>query len=276
MKTVPDVLCLQEVWADADGDEDGGDHRRRAGLPAVEHHDRSGDPRSASRMRCSHAGRASAPDEALSAGDGSPGHRRFVAASGGLTLGASPSRRPSRPPLRRLPRHARHSLAAARLARTWRRPDHRPSVIIGADLNAVPDSAEVACLPAASRPSPGIVFSDTWEQSATARVGPGPRKPSRSDSAWPNRRIDYLLVSWPRPKPVGNPSPPPRRHRARRRRRRPGVGERSRRRRGRSRRRATPRPAGVTRPDRARRPQCKARRMTTAEQSATPHARRIR
>jgi hypothetical protein len=24
-------------------------------------------------------------------------------------------------------------------------------------------------------------------------------------SAWPNRRLDYLLVSWPRPRPAGNP-----------------------------------------------------------------------
>jgi hypothetical protein len=50
------------------------------------------------------------------------------------------------------------------------------------------------------------VFSDAWEQ---AGHGPGwtwcRDNPYTSDSAWPNRRLDYLLVSWPRPKPVGNP-----------------------------------------------------------------------
>jgi hypothetical protein len=29
--------------------------------------------------------------------------------------------------------------------------------------------------------------------------------PYTADSAWPNRRLDYLMVSWPRPKPTGNP-----------------------------------------------------------------------
>ena len=53
----------------------------------------------------------------------------------------------------------------------------------------------------------GVVFSDVWEV-----VGEGgrlgregvtwdPRNPYLSDTAWPNRRLDYLLVSWPRPKP---------------------------------------------------------------------------
>jgi hypothetical protein len=50
------------------------------------------------------------------------------------------------------------------------------------------------------------VFSDSWEQSGD---GPGwtwsRDNPYSSDSAWPNRRLDYLLVSWPRPKPIGNP-----------------------------------------------------------------------
>ena len=50
-------------------------------------------------------------------------------------------------------------------------------------------------------------MSDAWEQ-----VGEGPgwtwrrENPHVTDSAWPNRRLDYVLVSWPRPKPVGNSS----------------------------------------------------------------------
>ena len=29
--------------------------------------------------------------------------------------------------------------------------------------------------------------------------------PYLADGAMPNRRLDYLLVSWPRPRPAGNP-----------------------------------------------------------------------
>jgi hypothetical protein len=31
------------------------------------------------------------------------------------------------------------------------------------------------------------------------------RYPYQADTAWPNRRLDYVFVSWPRPKPLGNP-----------------------------------------------------------------------
>jgi endonuclease/exonuclease/phosphatase family metal-dependent hydrolase len=79
--------------------------------------------------------------------------------------------------------------------------------VIGADLNAVPDSDEMRAVTGRA-PSlvPGLVMSDVWEQ-----VGHGPGvtwqkdNPHAASSAWPNRRIDYLLVAWPRPKPVGNP-----------------------------------------------------------------------
>jgi hypothetical protein len=51
-----------------------------------------------------------------------------------------------------------------------------------------------------------MVFSDCWEL-----AGGGDGATWRSDNpyqeatAWPNRRLDYLFVGWPRPKPVGNP-----------------------------------------------------------------------
>jgi hypothetical protein len=51
-----------------------------------------------------------------------------------------------------------------------------------------------------------VVLSDVWEQ-----VGDGAgitwdrRNPDVAESAWPDRRIDQLMVSWPRPKPIGNP-----------------------------------------------------------------------
>ncbi|MGF1597702.1 MAG: endonuclease/exonuclease/phosphatase family protein [Acidimicrobiales bacterium] len=84
-------------------------------------------------------------------------------------------------------------------------PD-RP-VVVGGDLNAGPDSDEIRRLTGLSAPyGDGIVFTDSW-----AAVGDGPgytwsrENPNAADALWPRRRLDYVLVSWPRPKPWCNP-----------------------------------------------------------------------
>ena len=81
-----------------------------------------------------------------------------------------------------------------------------PPVLIG-DLNAVPDSDEIRRLTGRSAPAvDGLAFSDAWEL-----VGEGPGEtysdanPYVTDSAWPERRLDYVMVSWPRRRPNGNP-----------------------------------------------------------------------
>jgi endonuclease/exonuclease/phosphatase family metal-dependent hydrolase len=85
-------------------------------------------------------------------------------------------------------------------------PVQFPPILCG-DLNATPNSREVHALTGQARPPvPGLVFTDTW-----AAVGRGPgytwdtRNPHLADSTWPRRRLDYVLVGWPRDKPVGNP-----------------------------------------------------------------------
>ncbi len=80
-----------------------------------------------------------------------------------------------------------------------------PAVLVG-DLNALPASDEIRTLTGASAPPvAGLVFTDAW----TVRgQGPGntfdDTNPHLADATWPNRRIDYVLVSWPRPKPRGS------------------------------------------------------------------------
>lgn len=81
-----------------------------------------------------------------------------------------------------------------------------PPVLCG-DLNAVPESDEIRrLLGLAPVPRPGLVFHDAW-----AQVGDGPGatwhrdNPHVAGTTWPDRRLDYVLVGWPRPKPVGNP-----------------------------------------------------------------------
>ncbi len=81
-----------------------------------------------------------------------------------------------------------------------------PAVVAG-DFNAVPASDEIRRLTGVGVPyRPGLVFTDCW-----AAVGEGPGwtwtrdNPHAADALWPRRRLDYVFVAWPRPKPFANP-----------------------------------------------------------------------
>ena len=89
------------------------------------------------------------------------------------------------------------------------RPDDEaaPPPVLAGDLNAVPESEEIRRLTGLADPyRDGLVFTDCW-----AAVGDGPGhtwtrdNPHAADALWPRRRIDYVLVAWPRSKPLGNP-----------------------------------------------------------------------
>lgn len=78
------------------------------------------------------------------------------------------------------------------------------------DLNATVGSDELRRLTGLApgfgpRTSP-LVFTDAW-----AAVGEGEGwtwvrdNPNSADAAWPRRRLDHVLVGWPRPKPTFNP-----------------------------------------------------------------------
>ena len=81
-----------------------------------------------------------------------------------------------------------------------------PTVLLG-DLNAVPGQRRGSPAHRRHRPAvPNLVFTDAWL--AAGNTEPGwtwnGSNPHLADSTWPNRRIDYVLVSWPRPKPMGS------------------------------------------------------------------------
>jgi len=84
----------------------------------------------------------------------------------------------------------------------------RPPIVLGADLNAVPWSDEVRRLTGASEPEVhGFVLVDAWEASGAIERGDtwaasNPRVPKRA--VHPNRRLDYVMVSWPRARGVGH------------------------------------------------------------------------
>ncbi len=82
-----------------------------------------------------------------------------------------------------------------------------PPPVLAGDFNAVPESDEIRRLTGLSAPyHPGLVFTDCWDA-----VGDGPGhtwtrdNPHSADAMWPRRRLDYVFVAWPRPKPLGNP-----------------------------------------------------------------------
>ena len=85
-------------------------------------------------------------------------------------------------------------------------PDTAFPVLVGGDFNAVPDSDEIRMLTGRSAPAErGLVLTDSWEVAGDGSPGHtwSRSNPHLADATWPNRRLDYLMVSWPRPKGVG-------------------------------------------------------------------------
>lgn len=205
----PDVLFAQEVWSDA--------HTSQAHLLAEElgyHAAISDDPSEGRSIGFHNAIISRWPltdvdSMPLPGIDGSPGLRRVLAATVRTWWGDWPMM------TTHLDYRFDHSLlrqaqAVALLEMIDRRrgdPDVELPVIVAGDFNAVPDSDEIRMLTGRrAAPVPNLVLSDAWEH-----VGESSGCTWRSDnpyqegSAWPDRRLDYVFVSWPRPKPVGNP-----------------------------------------------------------------------
>lgn len=82
-------------------------------------------------------------------------------------------------------------------------------VIVGADTNAQPNSDEMRSLVGLAEPFVrGHIFHDCWALAGDETPGYtwSDRNPYLVNASWPRRRIDYLLVSWPRPKGIGTPT----------------------------------------------------------------------
>jgi len=204
----PDVVCLQEVWSNDERDV-ANELAATLGMHAVRT-----DPVMWNGESFGNAVLARWPVERIASlplpdADGQPGHRRVIAASVATPWGAWPIA--STHLDHRFDASATRQLQIRRLLELgieWRGdPAADLPLIVGADLNAVPDSDEVRLLTGRSAGVAGIVFGDVWEQ-----IGNGAghtwraENPYSTNSAWPNRRLDSLLVSWPRRKPVGNPT----------------------------------------------------------------------
>ncbi len=88
-----------------------------------------------------------------------------------------------------------------------RRSTRLPAVLAG-DLNAVPWSDEVRALTGAAEPLvEGLVFVDAWDAAGHTDRGAtwsaaNPLVPKRA--VHPDRRLDYVMVSWPRRRNAGH------------------------------------------------------------------------
>lgn len=209
----PDVVFLQEVWSD------GRESSAAAVADRLGYHVAISDDPFADR-RTAEPGFHNAivtrwplldvASHPLPRADGTAGHRRVLSAAVVDTAGL-------RWPL--ISTHLDHRFDESNLRQLQCQallsvvdgiradPDASPPVVIGGDFNATPESDEIRLLTGRrSAPVAGLVLSDCWEH---AGVGDGftwrSDNPYQATTAWPNRRLDYLFVSWPRPKPLGNP-----------------------------------------------------------------------
>ena len=205
-----DLVCLQEVWATEDGDDQAAALASGLGF----HHCRSRAPFwkgvSFGNALLSRWPILSSETVALPGAGGAPSPRTALLATVDAPGG----------PVTVVVTHLEYrfdlnELRAAQLAAICDLVDGvRPApessfpVIVAGDLNALPDSDEMRRMLGRSAPHrPGLVFHDAWEVAGDGTAGHtwSSRNPHLVDATWPNRRIDYVLVSWPRPKDRGTP-----------------------------------------------------------------------
>lgn len=204
----PDLCCLQEVWRDEHGNDQATGLAERLGYEVTTSFDARDRPHMANAI----LSRWPLRDVEVLALPGVPGERSYRSVIGAV------AEAPNGPvPIYVTHLHWPYDGSEVRVRqvrfvhsfvkRRRRSDDDAFPPVLAGDLNATPESAEVRQL-TGREPGlrPGLVFHDAWPQ-----VGDGPgytwsgHNPHLAEASWPNRRVDYVLVAWPRAKPVGNP-----------------------------------------------------------------------
>lgn len=203
-----DVICLQEVWAERGGPDQAQVLATQLGYSAVSTTPRFYDGVSFDNAVLSRLPIRASESRPLPGPDGKPGHRQVLMADLAGPDGAIPVFTIHLD--YRYDASALRSAQAAAVARFVAERRGNPDVgfppVLAGDLNAVPGSDEVRSLTGtAPVPVPGLVFQDAWEQcgDGTGHTWSA-ANPYLADAAWPGRRLDYVLVAWPRPRPLGN------------------------------------------------------------------------
>lgn len=210
----PDVVMLQEVWADEGGEDQVAILAEALEMystrtPPVYWHKRSFGNAILSRWPIGSAESIDLADE-----NGDPTPRTMLFAT------VKPPKEESLGTLTVVSTHFEHRFdrSATRVAQAIQlatevaarrgKPDKDFPVIVGADFNGLPDSDEIRILTGLTAPAmPGLVFTDSWTVAGDGTPGYTwcRSNPHLADATWPNRRLDYLMVSWPRPAGKGVP-----------------------------------------------------------------------
>lgn len=206
----PDVALLQEVWADHDEGQDQAEILADAlGASMVRTRRLNGDPQQFGNAILSRWPVHELETVVLPGPDGAPAHRTAMAARV-----EAPDRAWTVIVTHLAWQYDQSALRQAQLAevvalavRHRGDGDDQPPVVLGGDFNATPDADEIRRLTGLAPPYvEGLVFTDSW---AAVGVGDGHTwtrdNPHADEALWPRRRLDYVFVSWPRPKPLGNP-----------------------------------------------------------------------
>lgn len=203
-----DVIGLQEVWA-----EEGGANQAEILGRQLGYHVAHGELRFRQGVAFTNAVLSRWPIERvihrrLPDATGAPSHRQALAVQVNAPFG----------PLLFVTAHLDFAFDAslarqAQVAELCRlvaehRPDPAtgyPAVLTG-DLNACPHADEIRMLTGARPPAvAGLTFVDAWEVAGGNEPGHtwNGANPYLEEATYPNRRLDYIMTSWPRPKPRG-------------------------------------------------------------------------
>jgi endonuclease/exonuclease/phosphatase family metal-dependent hydrolase len=207
-----DIVCLQEVWAKEDDRDQAAWLGDRLRLFTSRHDTATRDGLSFANAVLSRWPIVASTNTALPGPDGKPSHRKVLHATLDTPRGAMHvlvthlDQRFDNSAVR----SAQLKVIAELAASIPRDPATDFPVILAGDLNAVPDSDEVRTLTGRRPPFvPGMVFTDAWEVAGTTG---DPGWTWRADNPvlvgqaqWPNRRLDYVMTSWPRTSGQGTP-----------------------------------------------------------------------
>lgn len=202
----PDIVCLQEVWSEDSGVDQVQQLANELGLHAARTPEHFHNGVSFGNAILSRHPIAMHESHRLPPLDG-PGRRYALTADIEAPSGRIPV------VCTHLDHRFDHSAirqeqvaALLRIVAEVRGEDDDHPVLLAGDLNAVPTSDEIRLITGErSAPVPGLVMTDAWNQCGDG-VGHTwtAANPHVVDSAWPERRLDYVFVSWPRPRPLGN------------------------------------------------------------------------
>ena len=200
-----DVVCLQEVWSAETGEDQVRDFATHLGMSHVRTPERWWKGHSFGNAILSKYPIIDSESTQLPPTDG-PGTRWALSASlsrGDTSIPVICSHLDHR--FDQSQRRQEQVTAIFDLVAARHDPAGHPVVLAG-DFNATPNSDEIRMITGdAPTPVQGLAMTDAWPQCNDSPGWTWDRaNPYLPSAAWPQRRLDYVFVSWPRPVPLGN------------------------------------------------------------------------